>query len=55
MKVIVDSEKEYSLITLDTGDTFNLSGKAGHELEAMGIGSKLKVTQDKGTITVEAG
>jgi len=52
-KVVVSSEQEYSLVTLDTGDTFQLSGKNGHELEAAGIGSKLKVTQDKGTITVE--
>ena len=54
-KVVVDSKQRYSLITLDTGDTFNLSCERGRELEAAGIGSRLKVTQDNGTITVEAG
>jgi hypothetical protein len=52
-KVVMDSDREYSLVTLDTGDKFHLSGKSGHELEAVGIGSKLKVTQDDGTIIIE--
>lgn len=52
-KVVMDSDRVYSLVTLDTGDKFQLSGKSGHQHEAVGIGSKLKVTQDDGTIIIE--
>ncbi|MEI8020408.1 MAG: hypothetical protein WCH39_19555 [Schlesneria sp.] len=40
-KVIMDSDREYSLVALDTGDKFHLSGESGHELEVVGIGSRL--------------
>jgi hypothetical protein len=52
-KVVMDSDRVYSLVTLDTGDKFQLSGNSGHQLEAVGIGSKLKVMQDDGTIIIE--
>lgn len=52
-KKIVDSEEEYAQLTLDTGHKFPLSGKSGHEVQALGAGQKVKVTQDKGMITIE--
>jgi hypothetical protein len=52
-KKIVDSEQDYAQLTLDTTQKFPLSDKSGHELQAWGAGQKVKVTQDKGTITIE--
>lgn len=53
-KVVVDSDQSYSLVTLGNGYTFQLSVNGGREVKALGIGRRLKGTQDKGTITVEA-
>ena len=52
-KTVLDSCREYALVTLDTGDTFNLSGRAGRRLEKAATGQRIVVTQDKGTITIE--
>ena len=53
-KTIRLSEEEYARLTLDSGEGFTLSGKSGRELEELGVRqTKVKITQDDGTISIE--